>query len=692
MKNFIKKSATTVAALLMTMTCMAQEPAIKGYFRVQNVGNNNYVEVTGPFTAKPNLSYAEAEHSAGTVMYVEAVQDRDSYRLTHLRCQGIDVAADRIDPTEYEEIIGNLDGNLNSDFAYTLVRQGFQYGYTSIARATIGTVLWFVASKLDGKNYGDKDNGDDYKYFEDDYVEVARDFNKEVTAKLDLGIRLKPVSFEDKTVQVYFDVPSLQPVCDWYLDTDAMLFSDTPNPASRHEVFASAMRTMSGYLADKGIDLETFTTADIALLSGWGYDIMDKYAGRVNDKGEVSLKFHDIFSDPILLFNWIKMVGYYVLNPGDNDHNLGSLGFGDIADKANNHYLTKLLVDYLPRLHYNSRAYLIDGRVGNPDTFGGSWDATASGTLGFAGEHEMGTAGNHGVWALCPVDNVNQKFVIDHQHKAIVKETTAGRETFDTSALYFDFPVKAVDSNTTFFTLSDELYCAFIYGQDYLYTYNKVVELDNDISPLTPFLMKTIAGNNSQLIVADGMYTFEKIEYTGEEDTIPDNSILVSDEEILNQYAIITPLYLSSDENSTLKGVLLPTSLSNNDMTNLWGEDKSIYSYNMLQDDNVNHVAFSSPSYDKTELAANEVVYIPNQTEDDYKSATYVTADQAKKDLEDSFVYIGSPVPGIATSIKNVDIDKGNTDHTLYNLMGQPVTNPSPGTIYILKGKKIIVK
>lgn len=688
MNNFVKKSSIALVALLVTITGMAQEPAIKGYFRVKNVGNDNYVEVTGPFTAKPNLTYSEAEHSAGTVMYVEAVQDRDSYRLTHLRCQGIDVADDCIDPDEYDKIIGDLEGNLNGDLAYSLVRQGFKYGYTSIARATVGTVFWFVAGKLQGYVGDDDKNGtgdSGYKYYKDDYIEVARDFNREVTANLDLGIRLLPVSFEDKTVQVYFDVPSLQPVCDWYLDKDAKLFAGTSDAVSRHDVFASAMRSMSLYLASKDINLETFTAADIKLFADWQYDITSKYPA--NDNGEIELTFDKIFSDPVLLFNWIKMVGYYVLNPGDNDHNLSSLGYSDLADKAQNHYLTKLFVDYLPRIHYNSRAYLIDGRITN-----GGWDNSESGTLGFASQHEMTAAGTHGVWALCPIDNENQKFVIDHQHKDVVKETTASSEAFATSALYFDFPVKAADANTTFYTLSDELYCAFIYGYEYLYTYNKVIKLDNEIPALTPFLMKTVTEDNSQLLVGDGLFTFEEIDYTSDEDIIPDNSIVVGDDETIHQYALITPFYLSSDENSALKGVLLPTSLINSDMTNLWNEDKKIYSYNMLEDRNVSHVAFSTPPTGKTELAANEVVYIPNQTEEDYKSATYVSQEQAIKDLEDSFVYIGSPVGGMTSGIVGIAVDKDNNDKTLYNLMGQPVANPIPGTVYILKGKKILIK
>ena len=46
--------------------------------------------------------------------------------------------------------------------------------------------------------------------------------------------------------------------------------------------------------------------------------------------------------------------------------------------------------------------------------------------------------------------------------------------------------------------------------------------------------------------------------------------------------------------------------------------------------------------------------------------------------------------PGIVTGIETISTN-GNGDNTYYNLMGQPVANPTPG-IYIRGGKKVIVK
>ena len=46
--------------------------------------------------------------------------------------------------------------------------------------------------------------------------------------------------------------------------------------------------------------------------------------------------------------------------------------------------------------------------------------------------------------------------------------------------------------------------------------------------------------------------------------------------------------------------------------------------------------------------------------------------------------------PGTVTGIETISTN-GNGDNTYYNLMGQPVANPTPG-IYIRGGKKVIVK
>lgn len=662
-KNFRKVALTTVMAL-GGLSLAAQENVIEGYFRIQTLagaesGNTNYVEVTGPFTAKPNLSYEDAEKSAGTIMYVTAVQDGGSYKLTSLRCQGIDVAKDDVDPDQYANLLADAIKSGDSP-VYAIMRAGFQHGYTSIARATVGSVFWIVATALEG--YA-TDNIDPNAY-----VEVTEDFNRNVTANLDLGIRLLPVEGKERTVQVYFDVPSLQPVCDWYND---------PTQTERHDTFASAMKAMTNFLDGRGINLETFLPSDISLFNDWGFDI-NEISGLISESdGRIVTDFNTIFSNAELLFNWIKWVGYYIINP-DKDpedrfpafvENL-PYNFGSMAGKVKDHYLTSLLADYLPRLHSNTRAFLINGRVyndeGNVNSGGTTWNS-ADNTLGFANEREVAIAGDNGKWVLQPVDNETQKFVIDHKHS--FEEVEPG---YGYSALYFDFPVSAAaDQKTNFYTMSADLY--YVEQDGYKYVFNKTIDLDNSIAAQTPFIMETTNGGSTQLLVADGKYTFTEIDAP---ETLPDNSIVISDEESTKQYSVNSILALNDNAADTsLKGVLLPTTQSN--MANYWDETDEVYPFSQIND----HVGFKPDS--DLSLGANEAYYVPTVDAEPIKSETMP---------ENTFVYIGEPEKISDTSaIGSIIAETEKAATVIYDLRGMRVEKPQPGNIYIINGEKVLL-
>ena len=602
---------------------------VKGYFRIQNEATDKYVDVTGPFSAAPSLDYKEAESSAGTVMYVEAVEDGDSYRLTHLRSQGIDVVAtDRLSSDEYINTLADLqdlvsgaisgDNNFN-DIAYGLVGKGFTHGYTNIARATVGTVFWIVAGAL-GERMDEGEVADGYTA--EDYIAVAENFNKYVTATLDLGIRMKPVEGKENTVQVYFDVPSFQCVSNWYNTR----FATISTGKNRHDVFASAMRSMSTFLKNRfKMDLETFYAADIKLFNDWGYDITEDYT--VNKEGNIELDFDRIFSDPILLFNWIKMVGYYIINPdADNSHGLSGLGFGDLAGNLDQHYLTRMLKSYLPRIHHNSRAYLINGRVGSDDKAGGSFDTSEIGTLGFASGAELATAGTYANWKLCPIDNIEQKFVVNHKHPDAEKFDGTKTLTFGASALYYDFPVQVREDNaTSIFTLSKELFTTTIKGSTY--TFN-MVEPKEVVAPGTPFLIKTPEGESSQLDIPND-WVFGEVVNGSEPEEFAKMSVYAETEA----------------PQSPMAGVFLRTSLNDETNMSLYGLEKDdIYTLSQFDGTQYKNLAFTAPTDDETYLHANEAVYLISSMEG--QEPVEIPADQALASLENSFVYIGEPEVG----------------------------------------------
>lgn len=663
---------TLIAAALVatSVTAAAQDPAIKGYFRINtlagNSNNDNYVEVTGPFTAKPSLSLADAEKSAGSIIYVEAVQDGDSYRLTSLRSQGIDVAKDVVEADDYESaLMGALENinDLTTDAVYAIVRQGFEYGYTSIARATVGTVFSIVASRLG--NYNTSDDG----YTSYDFTNIVADFNKNVTSKLDLGIRLKSVDYSNKAMQLYFDVPNLNAVCEWYND---------PQEQERHNVFASAMLAMTNFLADFGVNLETFNASDVALFESWGQKLPESLV--TDENGTVTTSFDTIFSDPDLLFTWIKWVGYYILNSNEDESGrfnllLNRLGIGDISSKVQNHYITDLLAKYLPRLHPDTRVFLINGRVNNSDgnvsSAGTVWDA-AGNTFGFANEREVEIAGNNGIFVLHPVDNDSQVLKVSPKQ--------AG-EDGHYLALYYDFPVKAGDNSTKFYTLSGEktkeIDNSYGEGADVLYRYNEFSDALSEVAELTPFILECESGEDVKLLVGTGEFIFNELEpVQPDEPEKPENSLVLSEEETVEQYSISVKAYAQAEAANNLKGVLLPTELGSVSMRTLWGIDEETKVYSLADDAvilNGQHTRVQFVEANGT-IEANQAVYV------------------ADTDPTTGFIFINDIPDTFLTGIENVEVTAPAKDNVLYDLRGIRVANPLPGHIYILNGKKIIIR
>lgn len=595
--NIIKKLFTLAVAAGISIPAFADGGVIQGYFRVQNVGNNNYVEVTGPFTAKPNVSEADAQSSAGTIMYIDAVQNGNAYIVNSLRCQGIDVVGDPISYEDYESIFEGAGSTNASSLVYGMFQQGFKYGYTNFARATVGSIFLFVASYLDGYQEGTP------TYTKDDFKELVDRFNRDVTAQLDLGIRLAPVEGKPNTVQLYFDVPSFQPVCDWYENSE------------NYAIFTAATQAMSNYLKSngKGITLETFYPVDVQLFQDWGYDI--KTATGVEASGEnYYASFETIFKDPVLLFNWVKWVGYMILNPESasaQQHDMESLSIvndklGDINLKG--HYLTDMLISYLPRLHYDTRAYLINGKVvgDNGDFSTGAtykWDASADGTLGFANEREVTyVAGDHANWVLVPVDNTsaNGKFMVNLP----TEWTDESGSTNYYGALYYDFPVITVDTSTTLNTLSTT-------NESMGYQY---VTLEPQTSGVDAQVAMVISSseNQIQLNVATGECTFTELDpslFEPEEPSAPKGSIPVTDEEVLAQKVKRRATTVS---NSDFKGVLLATDYSR--ITDYWNINTAINPvYSVFKNDKVlsnDHLLFELST---DNLLANQAIYVyPN--------------------------------------------------------------------------------
>ena len=593
--KLLKKGIALALSLGVSVSAFAEAGSISGYFRVQNAGNSNFVEVTGPFTAKPNISEEDALYSAGTIMYIEAEQNGDSYVLTSLRCQGIDVVGEAISPDKYGEILSGMISTDNIS-VYGLMRAGFENGYTSIARAAVGTVFSMVAAKLSEDKYNES------SYSEADFDALVLNFNETVTATLDLGIRLNPVNVETKTVQVFFDVPSLKPVCDWYA-------------GEYHEMFTAATVAMTKFLSSRYITLETFYKDDVELLESWGYSFPSDLT--VASDGSISTTFSTIFANEDLLFNWLKWVGFMILNPDSEysvAHNIDNLGFSGLANSADNHYLTQMLKSYLPRLHSNTRAYLINGKVVGDDNSVATgatykWDESADGTLGFANERELSyVAGDNGNWVLVPVDNENGKFMVK---LPVSWEDSSTEVANNYAAVYYDFPVTAAEETTVLNTLSST-------KMSMGYEYVELEAMTGDVPMQTAIVVQS-QENEVQLLVANGTdIVFTPIdesligdEVNPEPEEAPENALQITDEEEVSNKQRINRRAAETG-NEAFKGVLLPTPYFR--IQDYWGFDPSETPvYSNFKNDQVlssNHLLFENSAND---LEANQAIYLyPN--------------------------------------------------------------------------------
>lgn len=656
------KAMLAIGFSAVAVAASAQTEAIKGYFRVQSAAgvasNSNYVEVRGPFTAHPDRTFDQARNSAGTILYVEAVPEgagaNVAYRLTHLRGQGIDVALDDVAPEDYESFIQEAIATGASP-VYALVQQGFAKGYTSVARATVGFVFTAVATRLEKYHVNDD-------FTDNDFINVTSDFNKNVTANLDLGIRLRPVPEQERTYQMTFDVPSFKIVSDWYIGDG----SEAQN--KRKAVFEAAMDAMTAYLKQSGANMEIFSPKDQDVLKTWGYDLQERHPehGVVAEgqyAGYVQSNFRTIFADHDLLFNWIKLFAYKVAHPEEFPDDLAFAGedLAQLSAKLREHYLTSLMLDYLPRISQNSRAHLINGRVynsaGNVGSAGSIWDA-AGNTFGFASREEVKIAGDNANWVLQPVDNDTQDFHVSltTQHK---------ESNMYYGARVYDFAVQPANpADTRCYTLTDMQVKQVTETPAKHLTYVELVEITETTIPAgTPFMVESSVSDPKFIIP-------NTVVYPDPIDKRPDNSLIVSDKEVTVQH-VAAPRSINVSEN--FKGVMLPTSVNPDALYNLWGitygDNNPLHLLDNVKQANKDRIGFVAAN--SGTIPANVAFYLPEENK------------------TDNLVLIGEPEEEIGTGIDTVVTDTMEAD-VVYDLRGVRVAEPRAGQIYIINGKKVL--
>lgn len=566
-KNFTKSIAVLALALGCGISANAQG-RIQGYFRVSNAETGKYVEVTGPFSADPTQSKSDAQYKAGTIIYVEAEQpaNENAYKVTSLRSQGIEVVGNYLDDY-YEKLIDVVftesGFNSNEEALWNVVKGGFQYGYTSIGRAAIQTMICIVAERLDQE--GDVMTGEELETLE----AFAKRFNTEVAQYIDLGIRLEPVDGVENGFRLYYETPDLQVVSDWY-----------QKPENK-ETFEKGFEAMRHYLTAKmGQTGEGLDPSEIEEMKGWGYNPLDKYSEYLNSDGVIVLSYEKIFADPDLLFNWLKLNVIKFTDPERcPDIDLRGLHLPDFAVEMQKHRITKQIIDYFPRLQTNQRIYLCDGKGGVTEHF----DFTSA-----EGAESLGA---YAQWVMHKVDNADEQLLVKD-----MKETDGQYYT----AVYYDFPVAAADENTSVNQLTAEA--------DNMLGYKYVKLVPAAQIPLQTALVVVTDKEETQLLVGDGNPTITPLE-----EVRP--GFVVSDKPAAKQYTrrrIDEETLTASEDHFT--GVLLSTTLTKKDLWNYRDIDMDMTPVYIFRGsgtvEGINNPLFGNGTEAQT-LGPNQALYTP---------------------------------------------------------------------------------
>ena len=614
------------------------EPSIEGYFRIQSKAcessDGGYIQVTGPFTARPDQNFSQAATEPGSVMYVKAypeiVNGKTCHRIVNLRSQGIELCGgiDNDYMAKFNDIIGSTTGTSSTfeELMWAMVRQGFVDGYTSVGRVALEAMITIVAARLEqepGVETGELEA-------------FAKRFATEVADKINLSFYLE--GNEADGFRIFYDVPNLQCVSDWYLK------------AENKETFEKGMAAMRTYLTSKGgIGTgENFDPSEIAEMQAWGYDITAKYTP--GDKGIIASSYEEIFADPDLLFNWLKLNMIKFMDP-ERCPKITLRGYylPDISTELRKHQLSNMLIGYFPDIMTDCRYFITNGK-----------GQSSSGILDFSNEQHADEMGDYSRWLLKPVTADDAAYLCFPAQAQDADGYYA--------AVYTDFPMKVVNpEDTKFYVLDGETKTATI-GETEI-SYYELQPIEVDVVPArTPVLVEmTTENHTSHRIVPDYELVWNLSEVPAAPTDFPVSDKVTTIQRVASQAA----------SESDFKGVLLDTPISAAGFALRW---------NMPYDETENPVhALTTAGHAGTKsgcwfdkqtsgmLPANSAVLMkPTTSLDSYK--------------------IKMPEPEIPTAVEMVAADASYEDVVVFDLAGRRVLNPRSGNIYIINGKKVMIR
>ncbi len=467
--------------------------AIDGYYRIQNgygITENNgqskdghYVQVTDAAWAAPNQTAAATKTEPGSVIYLKAtpVSD-DMLRVENLRSQGIEVVGGTA-RKDFLELYNSL-GKMTTEQRYEYLRKAQQEGYIFTGRALLEAGIYAVANEL-------------VKGYEapEDVKDLSSEFNKQIADALDIDMYMTRTQLSNGQEA-------------WTLKEHVLNFdkiSDfvTKNIDRFKEGF-TAMRKVWGTTTG-----ETIETEEVQTLSELGYNIKDDktlssgdYPVKLNDDGSCQTSYEAIFTHPELLYYWLKLNVWKMLNNPDNYKDaLQSMTGSDYLYKAfkemGGH---DTVMRYIRRLHYDTDYYLIDGYVSNGAEGNEGDKYTNLGRFGFCNNNttssyypaELSTAKDGGKWVL------KQVTADDDSYFGIkASDKFQGLDGHYYSTLCVDFPIDVTkcSEGLHFYSVDGNLGEAetrnYSDGQKWTYRYITLNEITDVVPAGLPVIVET---------------------------------------------------------------------------------------------------------------------------------------------------------------------------------------------------------
>ena len=652
-----------------TLTTKEPVKAIEGYYRIQNgygITENNgksedghYVQVTDAAWAAPNQTADETKTEPGSVIYLKAtpVSD-DMLRVENLRSQGIEVVGGTA-RKDFMELYNSL-GDMTDEQRYEYLRKAQQEGYIFTGRALLEAGIYAVANEL-VKGYEAPEG----------VKTLSSEFNKQIADVLDIDMYMTRTQLSNGQEA-------------WTLKEHVLNFdkiSDfvTKNMSRFQEGF-KAMRKVWGTTTG-----ETIEAYEVKTLSDLGYNIKDDktlssgdYPVTLNADGSCQTSYEAIFTHPELLYYWLKLNVWKMLNdPEKYKDALHSMTGSDYLYNAFKEVGShETVMRYIRRLHYDTDYYLIDGYVSNGAEGDEGDKYTNLGRFGFCNNNstksiypaELSTAKDGGKWVLKQVTADD-----DNYFGITASNKFQGLDGHYYSTLCVDFPIDVTkcSQGLHFYSVDGNLGEAetreYSDGQKWTYRFITLNEITDVVPAGLPVIVETEntdASNNRIVpVVSDKTY----------------------------------------EGTTLLKGIFFNAGKSNasdtygsaieNIMENLFD-----YQYDNMADA-LNH-RFGI-SYDATSQKIFTLQKNANDTHNPmgfyHYTGTSLSHNKAFMVIDNSDVSAGAKIyigyqDGAATGIDNINVD-ATQPHTdaIYDLQGRRVAKPMQGGIYIINGKKVVI-